>query len=134
MLDNWRDAQDARIEYDFAVGAGKEVLFEKQLPDNDIMDRLVSAIHEVTGLTFEDISGKTRRQDTFYSRMIFAYNCKDINTYSIARLLKRDRCTISRYINNYNDEKQFNPLFRELAERIEEKINSTATSTSTIEI
>lgn len=134
MLDNWRDAQDARIEYDFAIGAGKEVLFEKQLPDSDIMERLISAIHEVTGLTFEDISGKTRRQDTFYSRMIFAYNSKDIDVHSIARLLNRDRTTISKYINSYNDEKQFNPIFRELAEQVEEKINSTASSTSTIEI
>ena len=36
--------------------------------------------------------------------------------------MERDRCTISHYITKYSDEKQFNPTFRELAERVEKKM------------
>lgn len=122
MLDNWRESKGARIEYEFAVGAGKDVLFEKQLSDSNQIETLVSAIHEVTGLSFEQLSDKNRKQNTFYARMIFAFNCEGMSHDSIAKLLKRDRCTISHYISKYSDEKQFNPTFRELAEKVEKKI------------
>lgn len=134
MLSNWRESRGARIEYEFAVGANKDVLFEKQLSDSNQIEKLVSAIHEVTGLSFKRLSDKNRKQNTFYARMIFAFNCEGMSHDSIAKLLKRDRCTISHYISKYSDEKQFNPIFRELAEQVEEEINSTAYSTSTIEI
>ena len=127
MLDNWQESRGARIEYDFAVGAGKEVMFEQQTREGRDLDRLVTAIHEATGYCMKQITSKSKTRDTFYARMIFAYHCRDMHFETIGRILNRNRSTIDYYVNRYSDEVKFNPAFEKLARKVEKKITRKET-------
>lgn len=67
MMDNWIDSKGAQIEYDVANRLGKDVWFESNVRrDNAIVMRIQNAIHEVTGLQFNEYITKSRKRDGFF--------------------------------------------------------------------
>lgn len=122
MLENWEDSRGAKIEYDFAIGSGKTIMYENQISNGRDLQKLTTAIHEVTGLTIKDLTDESRTRDTVYARMIFAWHCKDMRPDDIGRILNRDRCTVIYYLNRYEDEVKYNPAFAKLANNVEKKL------------
>lgn len=122
MLENWEDSRGAKIEYDFAIGSGKTIMYENQISNGRDLHQLTTAIHEVTGLTIKDLTDESRTRDTVYARMIFAWHCKDMRPDDIGRILNRDRCTVIYYLNRYEDEVKYNPAFAKLANNVEKKL------------
>lgn len=122
MLENWEDSRGAKIEYDFAIGSGKTIMYENQISSGRDLHQLTKAIHEVTGLTIKDLTDERRTRDTVFARMIFAWHCKGMRPDDIGRILNRDRCTVIHYLNRYEDEVKYNPSFAKLARRVEKKL------------
>lgn len=122
MLENWEDSRGAKIEYDFAIGSGKTIMYENQISNGRDLQKLTTAIHEVTGLTIKDLTDERRTRDTVFARMIFAWHCKDMRPDDIGRILNRDRCTVGYYLNRYEDEVKYNPSFAKLASNVEKKL------------
>lgn len=122
MLENWEDSRGAKIEYDFAIGSGKTIMYENQISNGRDLHQLTKAIHEVTGLTIKDLTDERRTRDTVFARMIFAWHCRDMRPDDIGRILNRDRCTVIYYLNRYEDEVKYNPSFAKLARRVEKKL------------
>lgn len=122
MLENWEDSRGAKIEYDFAIGSGKTIMYENQISNGRDLHQLTKAIHEVTGLTIKDLTDERRTRDTVFARMIFARHCRDMRPDDIGRILNRDRCTVIYYLNRYEDEVKYNPSFAKLARRVEKKL------------
>lgn len=122
MLENWEDSRGAKIEYDFAIGSGKTIMYENQISNGRDLHQLTKAIHEVTGLTIKDLTDERRTRDTVFARMIFAWHCRNMRPDDIGRILNRDRCTVIYYLNRYEDEVKYNPSFAKLARRVEKKL------------
>ena len=122
MLENWEDSRGAKIEYDFAIGSGKTIMYENQISNGRDLHQLIKAIHEVTGLTIKDLTDERRTRDTVFARMIFAWHCRDMRPDDIGRILNRDRCTVIYYLNRYEDEVKYNPAFAKLANNVEKKL------------
>lgn len=122
MLENWEDSRGAKIEYDFAIGSGKTIMYENQISNGRDLHQLTKAIHEVTGLTIKDLTDERRTRDTVFARMIFAWHCRDMRPDDIGRILNRDRCTVIYYLNRYEDEVKYNPAFAKLANKVEKKL------------
>lgn len=122
MLENWEDSRGAKIEYDFAIGSGKTIMYENQISNGRDLHQLTKAIHEVTGLTIKDLTDERRTRDTVFARMIFAWHCRDMRPDDIGRIINRDRCTVVYYLNRYEDEVKYNPSFAKLASNVEKKL------------
>lgn len=123
MMDGWRESRGACIEYDFAIRTGKSVLFESSIIRNqDIVLRVSAAIHEVTGLRLCDYSVSGRKMDGFFARMMFAHHCslEKVKLSDIGSFINRERTSVTRIINEYNNEFKYNALFRSMAERVDE--------------
>ena len=123
MMDGWRDSRGACIEYDFAIRTGKSVLFASSvIRCQDIVLRVTSAIHEVTGLRLCDYSASGRKMDGFFARMMFARHCRleGMTFGDIGRFINRERTSVIRTLNDYGNEFKYNAFFRGMAERVDE--------------
>lgn len=127
MMDGWQKSRGACIEYDFAIRAGKSVLFESSVIRNqDIVLRISAAIHEVTGLKLSDYSASGRKMDGFFARMMFAHHCRleGMTLWDIGRFINRERTSVTRIINEYNNEFKYNAFFRGMAERVDKILSA----------
>lgn len=123
MLDNWSDSVGAGIEYDIAKRTGKTILFEVNIThNNEVVSRIQDAIHEVMGLKFSQYTTKSRKRNEFFARMIFVHHC-DKNDVDPMQYIRRDRTMVYHYLHQYHDEIKYNSYFRDLAKRIETKLN-----------
>ena len=123
MMDGWRESRGACIEYDFAIRTGKSVLFESSIIRcQDIVLRVTSAIHEVTGLKLSDYSASGRKMDGFFARMMFAHHCRleGMTFGDIGRFINRERTSVIRTLNDYGNEFKYNAFFRSMAKRVDE--------------
>lgn len=130
MLRNWQMSRGARIEYSFAVNMGIEVMFESvvenernaRIRDVRVVDAIKNAIHEVMNMDFATMCGHHDRY-SFYGRMIFAVHGKmegQLSTHAIAAMCKRDEATVRYYLTKYADEKKYNNIFRNFADRVDD--------------
>ncbi|KAA6350926.1 Chromosomal replication initiator protein DnaA [termite gut metagenome] len=126
LLDNWMDSTGAGIEYDIALRMKMDIWFESAIVRNqNIVLRIQNAIHEVTGMTLREYTTKSRQRDAFFARMIFAYHCRKHNMKltDIATHVHRDRSSMIHLFKKYDDETKYNPSFRVLAERVNDRLN-----------
>ena len=124
MLDNWRDCVVAGIEYDIAVRTKKYIWFETNVVHNhEIVLQIQNVIHEVMGLRFHQYTTKSRKCDVFFARMIFVYHCNK-NNIEPMQYIRRERTMLYHYLNRYSDEVRYNPQFKKIANRVEEKLNN----------
>ncbi|TYK34365.1 DUF4406 domain-containing protein [Bacteroides pyogenes] len=129
MMDNWIDSKGALIEYDIAKRLGLDIWFESNVRrDNDIVTRVQNAIHEVTGMQFNEYTTKSRKRDGFFARMLFVYHCRrnKMKLTQIAKYVHRDHSSMLHLLNKYEDDFKYNPQFREMATRVNNILNTTS--------
>lgn len=137
MLMGWRGSSESRIEKHVADVTGKRIFFESRVEiegkDDKIMIPIKSAIHEVTGLSFEQYAKDDRKPGErmhkcepfgFFCRMIFSVQCKKagIDPRRINRYIPRDYTSILHYLKKYYSEYDYNKQFKELADKVNEKL------------
>mgnify|MGYP000084229418 CR=1 FL=1 len=128
MMDNWIDSKGAQIEYDVANRLGKDVWFESNVRrDNAIVMRIQNAIHEVTGLQFNEYITKSRKRDGFFARMLFVYHCRcqKMKLTQIAKYVHRDHSSMLHLLHKYEDDFKHTPQFRDMAIRVNNILNIT---------
>lgn len=129
MMDNWVDSTGASIEYDIATRMNKDIWFESNVVHKDLVVlRIQNAIHEVTGLKFNQYVTKSRKRDGFYARMIFVYHCRmhKMKLTKIAEYVHRDHSTMLHLLKKYQDDFKYNPQFRDIAMKVNNILNKTA--------
>lgn len=127
MMDNWMQSRGALIEYDIANRLDMDVWFESKIHrENQAVLRIQNAIHEVSGLRFNQYTTKCRKRDHFFARMLFVYHCRQLKMTltQIAKHIHRDHSSMLHFLRKYDDDFNFNPQFRELATRVNELINN----------
>ena len=128
MMDNWIESRGASIEYDIANRLNMDVWFESNIRrENRAVLRIQNAIHEVTGLRLNQYATKSRKRDCFYARMLFVYHCRRLKMTltQIAKYVHRDHSSMLHFLRKYEDDFNFNPQFRELAEKVNQLLNTT---------
>lgn len=126
MMDDWIYSKGAQIEYDIANRLGMIVYFATNMKiHNKQVMRIQNAIHEATGMAFEQYTTKSRKREVFYARMIFAHHCKALkmSLSKIASIINRDRSTMRYLFSKYQDEMRFNPDFRKMAQKVDELLD-----------
>jgi hypothetical protein len=133
LISNWLSSKEAMMERYFSGVTGKEILFESRIEEETrsniqeelIVTRIKGAIQEVTGLTFEQYTEEDRETNGFFCRMIFSIHCHKagIDYKRIIHHIPRDRTTILHYLKKYGDECKYNAIFREIAERVNQKLD-----------
>jgi hypothetical protein len=133
LLSNWLSSKEAMMERYYSGVTGKEILFESKIEEETcsdiqeeiIVSRIKGAIEEVTGLTFEQYTEEDRETNGFFCRMIFSIHCHKagIDSKRIIHHIPRDRTTILHYLKKYGDECKYNSIFREIAEKVNQKLS-----------
>lgn len=126
MLDNWQDSTGAKIEYHTAVEMNKDVWFESNIVSTEkTVLRIQNAVHEATGMKFNEYTTKSRKRDGFFARMLFVYHCRRnrMKLVEIAKYVHRDHTSMLHLLKKYDDEIKYNPNFRVLAEKVESILN-----------
>lgn len=134
MMDNWIYSRGALIEYDIAKRLGLDIWFESNVRrDNDIVTRVQNAIHEVTGMQFNEYTTKSRKRDGFFARMLFVYHCRrnKMKLTQIAKYVHRDHSSMLHLLKKYEDDFKYNPQFREMATRVNNILNTTSANEAT---
>ena len=111
MLSDWEYSRGATLEKSIAEATGLVVLYQ--------------AIKDVTGVSFFEISGRSRKQQYVYARMLFARYCRAVGTsYSdIARAMNRDHSTVKFYLRRFDEDYRFNREFRGIVARVESTLS-----------
>ncbi|MDR2910739.1 MAG: DUF4406 domain-containing protein [Bacteroidales bacterium] len=126
MLNGWHNSVGASIEYDIAIRTGKDIWFESHVVKNQNMVlKIQNAIHEVTGMKFNEYITKSRKRDGFFARMLFVYHCRKnrMKLANIAQYVHRHHTAILYILKKYEDETTYNPYFRELAQKVDNILN-----------
>ena len=126
MMDNWLESRGASVEYDIANRLNMDVWFESTIRrENRAVLRIQNAIHEVTGLRLNQYATKNRKRDCFYARMLFVYHCRRLKMTltQIAKHVHRDHSSMLHFLRKYDDDFNYNPQFRELAEKLNQILN-----------
>lgn len=119
LLPDWEHSRGATLEKTIAELTGKRIIYEKPTRNESIKQ----AITEVTGLLFHEIAGDSRKTIAVHARMIYSNLC-----YSIARIketaadLNRSTSSVHYYLKQHRDEYQYNPTFRELADKVNNRL------------
>lgn len=135
MMDNWVTSTGADIEHYIAVRTKKDILYESNVivrtKDDEAILRIQNAIHEVTGLRFNQYITKSRKRDGVFARMIFVYHCRKrkMKLIQIAKYVHRDHSSMLHLLKKYDDDFKYNPQFREMATRVNNILNKTNEST-----
>lgn len=131
MMDNWVTSTGADIEHYIAVRTKKDILYESNVivrtKDDEAILRIQNAIHEVTGLRFNQYITKSRKHDGVFARMIFVYHCRKrkMKLIQIAKYVHRDHSSMLHLLKKYDDDFKYNPQFREMATRVNNILNKT---------
>lgn len=128
MMNNWTESRGARHEYDFALAENKDIWFESNVVrQNKEVLRIQNAIHEVTGMRFNQYITKSRKRDGVFARMIFVYHCRKrkMKLTQIAKYVHRDHSSMLHLLRKYDDDFKYNPQFRDMATRVNNILNRT---------
>jgi chromosomal replication initiation ATPase DnaA len=79
------------------------------------------------GISFYEIANDSRERNCVYARMAYAYFCKEqgATITDIAAEMRRHHSTVIYYLKKFEDDRKFNPKFREIAKRIEIALSIT---------
>ena len=127
MMDNWMESRGASIEYDIANRLNMDVWFESTIRrENQAVLRIQNAIHEVTGLRLNQYATKSRKRSLFYARMLFVYHCRRLKMTltQIAKHIHRDHSSMLHFLRKYDDDFNYNPQFRELADKVNQLLKT----------
>jgi hypothetical protein len=117
LLPDWSYSKGATLEKTIAELTGKQIIYEK-VP---VFVELKQAIYETMQVSFYDIVNDIRERNHVYARMIYAYFCNEqgATITDIAAEMRRNHSTVIYYLRKFEDDRKFNPKFREIANKVE---------------
>ena len=120
LLPDWEYSKASSLEKNIAERLGKKMIYA----ETPVFSDLKQAVADITGVSFCDITGKSRKRGIVYARMIYSHYCRkqDVTITKIASEMKKNHSTVIYYLKKYTDDYRYNPQFREIADRIEKTI------------
>ena len=125
FLDDWNTHRDTRTAKFIAEQYGIQTYFEQDfVPEKSLLNRLQSAIVEVTGKESFEYCAENRRADNYIARLLFVHYAHEngVSVEMISKIVHKDESSVFRYLRKYRDEYQFNGKFRGLADKIGERL------------
>jgi len=122
LMEGWTNSNLAMIEYNYAVETGKEVIFGSSFLGTQMeLQRIKNAIQEVTKFSFDSLLKDDKNRSKVLARAIFVhhYNQFEPDHGVIAKYIQRHRTSIYYLLNKYNESIRFDPLFREMAGKVD---------------
>ena len=108
FIDGWFESLKCRKDFNICADLNKDILFQKPLPyyeDYRKTIKLQHVLHEVTGVSFDDIISPSRKQDVFIARTLFVWYCftkLKLRFIRIAKIIKRDNSTMNHYLETFD--------------------------------
>jgi hypothetical protein len=90
-----------------------------------MISAITEAVEQVTGISFEEFTGPSKKRENYFERLIFAYylmNHARIHYKIVATMINRDSSSACKYPDFFRTENKYNPDFRKLARLTEEKL------------
>ena len=109
FIDGWFESAKCRKDFNLCANLNKNILFQKPMPYyNDYRKtiKLQHVLHEVTGVSFDDITSSSRKQNIFYARTLFVWYCfikLKLRFTTIAKIINRDDSTMNHYLETYDN-------------------------------
>ena len=109
FIDGWFESSKCRKDFNICAELNKGILFQKPLPFYDDYRKTIKlqhVLHEVTGVSFDDIISPSRKQDIFFARTLFVWYCftkLKLRFTKIARIIKRDDSTMNHYLETFDN-------------------------------
>lgn len=109
FIDGWFESSKCRTDFNICAELNKGILFQKPLPFYDDYRKTIKlqhVLHEVTGVSFDDIISPSRKQDIFFARTLFVWYCftkLKLRLTKIARIIKRDNSTMNHYLKTFDN-------------------------------
>ena len=100
-------------------------------------DKIIQTVCETWNRSLDDVCGRSRKQESVYTRMTIAHFLRQYTTLStieIGNLINRDHATITHYLKAYELEFRFNKDFRNFAKRIEGDLQDIIKSPFVLEL
>ena len=91
-----------------------------------IIDKLLKAINEYSGLTFDEITSRSKKEKCVYARRIIVHHMSESGFIDgvIANVIRRDRTTVLGIKKKHSDELQYNPEYKEMFDAIINLLNN----------
>lgn len=134
LLSDWLQSEESRMEKYYSEVTGKEVLFQSRLEndryagvqhESDI-SKITDVIYEVTGLQLRDYQDGPRTTEKYFCRVLFSVQCGKVGIEPedivLHKYIRRDITTILYYLKKYSEELKFNPEFRAMAQKVNQKL------------
>lgn len=137
LLTDWISCDDSKIEKYYSDITGKAIMFESRIEEGKkqfckeevIVSGIKGAIHEVTGMSFEEYAKDDRvpgkrlhkcKPTGFFCRMLFSvqYQKAGFDTRRVLKYIPRDYTSILHYLRKYDSEYQYNKEFRDMADKV----------------
>ena len=129
LLSGWQESEQASTERYNCLVTGKQIFYQsteeyQTLHDDHkavAIERIKEAIHEVTGMTIEQVKIRSRKEDYFFARMIFSHYAKraDLSPEEIGNCLGRSKSIVYHYCKHYANEVRYTPRFRCMAQKVD---------------
>lgn len=86
----------------------------------EAIDQIFKAIDRETGVTREQITGKSRLQQIVYARAIAAWFLRQsgLSYPQIGKVINRQHCTVIYHLRKHDDECTYNREYRKMFDKI----------------
>ena len=130
LLTGWDNSRGATLEKNFAELTKKKIIYEAAPAYSEIKQ----AITEVMGVSFADITGSCKELQLVYARKIFTQLTREagLTVQAIGKLIQRSHATVIYYLRTYEDDYNYTPEFRSIANKVKDYLKKLNTPNSVL--
>lgn len=130
LLTGWYNSRGATLEKNFAELTKKKIIYEAAPAYSEIKQ----AITEVMGVSFADITGSCKELQLVYARKIFTQLTREagLTVQAIGKLIQRSHATVIYYLRTYEDDYNYTPEFRSIANKVKDYLKKLNTPNSVL--
>ena len=117
MLRGWEKEKKCLLEKIYAEYLGKEIYYE----DDEVINRILSNVLSIFGISYEDFSSKNRHLNFVYARVLFSTACRKYGytLKTIGNVIKRNHSTVLYYLYLYNEDATLSREFKSYKDKFE---------------
>lgn len=130
LLTGWDNSRGATLEKNFAELTKKKIIYEAAPAYSEIKQ----AITEVMGVSFADITGSCKELQLVYARKIFTQLTREagLTVQAIGKLIHRSHATVIYYLRTYENDYNYTPEFRSIANKVKDYLKKLNTPNSVL--
>lgn len=121
LIDDWTASEMSLIEKNIADSTGKAIIYETRPEYDDIKQ----AIFSVTGVTFQQITSRSRVLKIVYAREIFSHFAREkgASLITIGKMMNHNHTTVFYYLRRYGEDYQYTRDFTRIADAVRDALD-----------